>query len=83
MILRLQNIVLLHKVINKPRLTKKQNSAHRFRGNYLTNHPVKFLQHGLNPEELELLEYALVINFLKKIVSEDFPTSFNFSRGSF
>ena len=84
MILRLQNIVLLHKVINKPRLTKKQeNSAHRFRGNYLTNHLVKFLQYRLNPEELELLEHALVINFLKKIVSEDFPTSFNFSRGSF
>ena len=35
----------------------------------------------LNPEELELLEYALVDTFFRKIVSEGFLTSFNFSRG--
>ena len=36
---------------------------------------------GLNPEELEVLECALVITFLTKTVSEGFSTSFNFSRG--
>ena len=35
----------------------------------------------LNREELELLGYALVINFLRKIVSEGFLTSFNFLFG--
>ena len=35
----------------------------------------------LNPEELELLEYALVIAFIKRILSEGSLTSFNFSCG--
>ena len=38
---------------------------------------------GLNPAELELLEYALVIAFFsEKIVSEGSPTFFKFSFGS-
>ena len=41
-----------------------------------------FSKIGLNPEELELLEYALVITFLWKVVSEGFLTSFNFWRDS-
>ena len=42
-----------------------------------------FCKIELNSEELELLEYALVITFfLQKIVSEDSLTSFNFSCGS-
>ena len=37
----------------------------------------------VNPEKLELLEYALVITFFKKIVySEGSLTSFNFACGS-
>ena len=53
--------------VNKTRLTKKQQKpAHRFRSDYLTDHLVKFLQHKLNPEELELLEYAQVSLFLMK-----------------
>ena len=35
-----------------------------------------FYKIGLNPEELEFLECALVITFLTKIVSESFSTSF-------
>ena len=50
LILRFQKIVLLHKIINKTRLTKKQeNSAHRFGENYLTDHLVKFLQDRVKP----------------------------------
>ena len=49
-ILRFRKIVLLHKIINKTRLTKKQeNSAHRFRDNYITDHIVKFLQDTIEP----------------------------------
>ena len=40
-----------------------------------------FCKIGLNPGELELLESALVINFSTKIVSEGFPSPFNFSGG--
>ena len=39
-----------------------------------------FYKIGLNPGELELLEFAIVSLFLTKIASEGFPTSFNFSR---
>ena len=84
--LRFRRIALHNKIINKTRPTKHQeNSAHHFGGNYLTNYLVKFLQDRLNPEELELLKYALVITgflFLQKIVSEGFLTPFNFSRSS-
>ena len=80
LILRFHKIVL-HNKINKTRSKKnKENSAQRFGINYLKNHLVKFLQAGITP--LELIEYVLVINFLKKIVSEGFLTSFNFWRGS-
>ena len=49
-ILRFQKIILLHKIINKTRLTKKQeNSAHSFEDNYLTDHLVKFLQDRVKP----------------------------------
>ena len=52
---------------NRTRSTKNhEHSAHRFEENYLTNHLVKFLQDRLNPEELEFLQYALVITFLKE-----------------
>ena len=37
---------------------------------------------GLHPEEVELVEYALDITFLKKIVGEGSLTSFNFPCGS-
>ena len=44
-ILRFRKIVHLHKIINKTRLTKKQeNSAHCFWDDYLTDHHVKYLQ---------------------------------------
>ena len=50
MILRFRKIVLLNKIINKTRFTKKQeNSAHRFGENYLTDHLVKFLQNKIKP----------------------------------
>ena len=42
-----------------------------------------FCKIALNAEELELLEFALVIPFLKKIVIEGFLTSFNVSRAWF
>ena len=62
-----QKTVPRHKIINKTRSTKNQeNSAHCFGDNYLTNHPVKFLQDRINPEKLELLECALVITFFNK-----------------
>ena len=49
-ILRFRKIVLLHKIINKIRLTEKQeNSAHSLEDNYLTNHLVKFLQDRIKP----------------------------------
>ena len=48
--LRFQKIVPLHKIINKTRLTKKQqNSAHCFGDNYLTDHLVKFQQDRVKP----------------------------------
>ena len=76
-ILTFRKVVLHNNIINKIRSTKNQeNSAHRFGDNYLKNHLVKFLQDGLNTEEFELLVYALVITFLKKIVREGFLTSF-------
>ena len=44
-ILRFRKIVHLHKIINKTRLTKKQeHSAHCFGDDYLTDHHVKYLQ---------------------------------------
>ena len=50
MILRFRKIALLHKIINKTRLKKKQeNSAHRFEENYLTDHLVKFLLDRIKP----------------------------------
>ena len=76
-------MVLHNKIISKTRSIKNQeNSAHRFVDNYLTNHHANFCKIGLNPEDLELVEYALVITFLKKIVSERSLTSFKFSCGS-
>ena len=49
-ILRFRKIVLLHEIINKIRLTEKQeNSAHSLEDNYLTNHLVKFLQDRIKP----------------------------------
>ena len=67
MILRFRKIVLLQKIINKNRLTKKQeNSAHRFGDNHLTDHLVNFCKIGLNPEELELLECEMVITFFNE-----------------
>ena len=60
----------------------QEYSAHCFGDNYLMNHLVKFYKIGLNPEELELLQYAQYELFLKKIVREGFLTSFNFLRGS-
>ena len=49
-ILRFRKIVLLHEIINKIRLTKKQeNSAHSLEDNYLTNHLAKFLQDRIKP----------------------------------
>ena len=78
MILRFRKIVCRSKIINKTRSTKSpENTARRFRDNHLTNHLVKFLQDGLNLEEMELLEYALAITFLKKIDSGGILTSFN------
>ena len=63
-ILRFRKIALCNKIIKKTWSTKDQeNSVHRFGDNCLTNHVVKFLQDRINPEELELLEYALVITF--------------------
>ena len=48
--LRFRKIVLLHKIINETRLTKKQeNSAQRFGDNYVTDHLVKFLQDRIKP----------------------------------
>ena len=50
MILRLRNIVLQNKIINKTPSTKNQeNSAHHFGDNYVTNHLVKFQQHRIKP----------------------------------
>ena len=67
MILRFQKIVFHNKIINKTRSTKNQeNSAHRFGDNYRANHLVKFWKIGLNPEELKILKYALVITFEKE-----------------
>ena len=52
MILRFPKIVLHNKITNENRSTKSQeNSAHRL---------------GLNREELELLDYALVITFFEE-----------------
>ena len=63
-ILWFRKIALHNEIINKTRSTKNQeNSVHSFGDNYLTNHLVKF---GLNPEKLELLEYALIITFVNK-----------------
>ena len=43
-------IVLHNKIINKTSTKKDQeNSAHRFGGNYLTNHLVKLLQDRIKP----------------------------------
>ena len=51
--------VLHHKIIKKTRSTKNQeNSVYRFGDNHFTNHLVK-----LNPEEMELIESALVTTF--------------------
>ena len=56
--------IVLH---NKTRSKKNQeNPTHCFGENYPTNHLEKFCKIGLNPEELELLEYALVITLFKK-----------------
>ena len=67
MILRFQKIALLNKIVTKTRSTNNQeNSAHNFADNYVTNYLANVLQIGLNPEELELLEYALDITFLKE-----------------
>ena len=63
-ILRFQKIVLLHKI--KFDRQKARNFAHRFGDNYLTDHLVKFCKIGLNPEELELLEYAMITTFFNE-----------------
>ena len=66
-VLRFRKMVFHNKIINKTRSTKNQeNPAYRFVDNYLSNHHAKFCKIGLNPEELELLEYALVITFSKR-----------------
>ena len=63
----LRKIVLHNKIIKKTRSTKNQeNSADCFVGNYFTNISQNFCNIGLNPEELELLEYALNITFFKE-----------------
>ena len=41
--------LLHHKIINKTGSTKKENSAHRFGENCLTNHLVNFLQDRMKP----------------------------------
>ena len=59
MVLRFRKIVPHNKISNKTGSTKNQeNSAHRFGDNHLTSHLV--------PEELELLEYALIITFFRE-----------------
>ena len=84
MILQFWKIVLLHKIINKISLTKKQeNSAHCFGDNYLTDHLIKFLQDRIKPWRVGALRVCTGYHFfLTKIVREDFRTSFNFSHGS-
>ena len=58
-------MVLHYEIIDKTWSTKNQeNSAHSFVDNYLTNHLAKIF--AGKPEELELLQYALVITFLKE-----------------
>ena len=76
--------VLHHKIINKTWSTKSQeNSAHHFGVNYLTNHLVKFLQNRIKPWGVGALTVRTGYHFfLTKIVSEGFPTSFNFPRDS-
>ena len=69
--LKLRKCVIHNKIINKTQSRKNQeNSAPCFWDNYLTIHLVKFqqveFQVGLNSKELELLEYALDITFLKE-----------------
>ena len=78
-ILSFRKIVLHNKIINKTRSTKNQeNFAHhleRVIPQIISENVCKI---ALKTEELELLEYALVVTFFKKIVSEGFLTSFNF-----
>ena len=77
-------IVFQNKISNETRLTKSQeNSAHRIGDNYLMNHLVKFLQDRIKPRRVGALTVCTDYNFFyRKIVSEGFLTSFNFSRGS-
>ena len=77
-------IVFQNKIINETRQTKSQeNSAHRIGDNYLMNHLVKFLQDRIKPRRVGALTVCTDYNFFyRKIVSEGFLTSFNFSRGS-
>ena len=82
MILRFQKIALHNKIINKTWSTKNQeNSTHCFGDNYLTNHAIKFLQDKIKPWRVVALRVPMhwLSLFLKKIVSEGFPTAFNFS----
>ena len=67
MIFWFRKIAFHHKIINKTRSTKNQeNSAHGFGDNYLITISKNFGEIGLNPEELELLESALVITFFNE-----------------
>ena len=63
-ILRFRKIVLLHKIINKIRSTKKQeNSVHSLEDNYLTNHLVKFLQDRIKPWRVGALRVCTGYHF--------------------
>ena len=70
-ILRFRKIVILHKIINRTWLTKKQkNSAHRFGDNYLTDHLVKFLQNRIKPWRVGALRVCrcFPVNFAKFLI---------------
>ena len=63
----LRKIVLHHEISNKTRTAKiQENSAHRFRGNYLTNNLVKFLQDRIKPWRVGALRVCTDYHFFKQ-----------------
>ena len=71
---RCAETVLHHKIINETRSTKNQeNSAHLFKDNYLTNHPVKFLQDTIKPWRVGALGVCTGYHFfLRKLLVRAF-----------
>ena len=83
MILRFRKIDLHNKIINKSRSTKnKENSAHGFGHDYLTNHLLNFLQDGIKSCGVGALRVCTDYHFFKENGYWGLLTFCNFSRGS-